>query len=59
MKEKDKIIKTFSTKLQSHGFSCKQTEEDADTDIIMTSIKIATNNKTVVVVDQDIGILIL
>ncbi|CAH1113884.1 unnamed protein product [Psylliodes chrysocephalus] len=47
-------------RLQSQGFSCKQAEEDADADIIKTSIEIARDtNKTVIVVGQDIDFLVL
>jgi hypothetical protein len=57
-KNKDKIIKTLMERLQSQGFSCKQAEEDADADIIKTSIEIARDtNKTVIVVGQDIDLL--
>lgn len=59
-KNKDKIIKTLSEKLQSQGFFCKQAEEDADAEIINTSIEIAKDsNKTVIVVGQDIDLLVL
>lgn len=58
-KNKDKIIKTLSEKLQQQGFFCKQAAEDADADIINTSIEIAKHNKTVIVVGQDIDLLVL
>ncbi|KAG5877349.1 hypothetical protein JTB14_005149 [Gonioctena quinquepunctata] len=49
-KNKDKIIKSLMKTLQSQGFSCKQVEEDADADIIKTSIEVARDtNKTVIV----------
>lgn len=47
-------------RLQSQGFFCKQVEEDADADIIKTSIEVARDtNKTVIVVGQDIDLLVL
>ncbi|KYN08839.1 hypothetical protein ALC57_19060, partial [Trachymyrmex cornetzi] len=37
----------------------KQATEDADADIVNTSIEIAKNNQTVVIVGQDIDLLVL
>ena len=40
-------------------FFCIQAAEEADADIINTSIEIAQHNKTVIVVGQDIDLLVL
>lgn len=59
-KNKDKLIKTISAKLQSQGYLCKQAAEDADADIINTSIQMAEgDNEMVIVVGQDIDLLVL
>lgn len=51
----DKIMKIMK-RLQSQRFSCKPTEEDADANIIKTSVEIdRDSNKTVSVVGQYIN----
>lgn len=56
---KNKLIQILCTELRSVGFTCAQAEEDADYLIIDTAIKIASADKTVVVVGQDIDLLVL
>lgn len=59
-RNKDKLIKTLIEKFESEGFSCKQAKEDADVEIINTSIQVFEDTeKIVVVVGQDIDLLVL
>lgn len=56
---KNKLIKILMEELGKFGFTCKQAVEDADTLIIMTAISIAAEDKTIIVVGQDIDLLVL
>lgn len=56
---KNKLIQLLSAELRSAEFFCAQAQEDADTLIIKTALEVAKDNKTVIVVGQDIDLLVL
>lgn len=56
---KNNLIITITNKLQSEGFLCKRAPEDADVLIVNTAIQLAKQDKTVIIVGQDIDLLVL